>query len=98
MLDSSMLTFPQHRSAGQEDRKHGNIVDDLVDRNEPALLHVRIESSARGELDQVAILGIGPGTPKRLQLLVDDLPDVLWSAARLTHRGGVGYDFHRRRD
>ena len=69
----SMLTFPQHRRAGQEDREHGNVVDDLVDRDEPALLHIRIESGAGVEFDQdLDSRGFPRSAPKRLRLLLDD--------------------------
>ena len=32
MLNRSMLPFAQNRGAGQENRKHRDVVDDLVDR------------------------------------------------------------------
>ena len=30
---------------GKKDREHRNIVDDLIDRDEPALLHVRVRQN-----------------------------------------------------
>ena len=54
MLDIAMLAFAQHCCPGQEDRKHRYVVDDLIDRDEPALLHVRVEP---GAILQVSVNG-----------------------------------------
>ncbi len=91
-----MLPLAQDGGAGQEDRQHRDVVDHLVDGDEPTLLHVRIEARARVELgERLGLLAAG-GRPEGLHRIVDDLLNIAGPASRLAHRRGVADDLDRR--
>ena len=98
MLDRPMFAFAQDGGAGEEDREHRNVVDDLVDRDEPTLLHIWVEARARDKPHQFPILSLASSGPKRFSFLRYNFLNIRWTPARLTHRGRVGDDLDRRGD
>src|SRR5262249_17984834 len=86
----SVLTLAQHRRTGEEDAEYRDVVDDLVDGDEPALLHVRIEPGAGVERDDVVIRRVVASGPERLYFPVHDVADVFRPAAGLAHPGSIG--------
>src|SRR5215470_11047918 len=68
MLDRALLALADERSSGQDYGEHGEIVDDLHHRVEPARLQVRVELCAGHDLDR----GKRVGRPR--QAPADDCP------------------------
>jgi hypothetical protein len=48
MLERAMFAFPDQSSAGEDDRQHGDVVAELHDRSEPALVELGVETGTYG--------------------------------------------------
>src|SRR3974390_1001743 len=96
MLERAVLALAQNGGAGEKNGEHGDVVDDLIDRHEPALLHVRIEAGSTLEPDQVPVARTVSVTPEGLNFARHDLVDVSRSPTRLAHGRRIGRDFNRR--
>src|SRR5215471_10940178 len=73
MLDRALLALADERGSGQDHGEHGEIVDDLHHRGEPARLQVRVELCARDYFDRQAHQSFAPG---------DELCDVVGLSRR----------------
>src|SRR5215813_10034315 len=94
MLDRALLALADERGSGQDHGEHGEIVDDLHHRGEPARLEVRVELCARDYFDRQAHQSFAPGD--ELGDVVDDhVLDVGHAIKRLGHGGGIYVDLNR---
>ena len=97
-----MLALANERGAGQDDREHRDVVDDLHHRSEPFRLEIGVEHDAEGEVDRLnfrsargcggscSACGVG------LHHLVDDLLQVGAAVASLGDRRRVHIDLQAR--
>ena len=94
MLQIAVLPLAQHRGAAEENRQNRDIVDDLVDRDEPALLHVGIEARPGFQLRHRRVIALATALPEGIDRAGDDALDVARATAGLAHGGRVGDDFN----
>ena len=95
MLDGALLALADQRRTGQDHGDHGEIVDDLHHRSEPARLQIRIELCMRNHLDQ----STRQSFPSRHELghIVDDhVLDVGHPVEGLGNRGCIDVDLNGR--
>ena len=97
-----MLALANKRGAGQDNREHGDVVDDLHHRSEPFRPEIGVEHDAEGEVDRLnfrsargcegscSTCGVG------LHHLVDDLLQVGAAVAGLGDRRRVHIDLQAR--
>ena len=102
MLDRPMLALANERGAGQNDREHGDVADDLHHRGEPFRLEIGVEHDAESEVDRLnfrsaqgcggscSACGVG------LHHLVDDLLQVGPAIAGLRDRRRIHIDLDAR--
>ena len=97
-----MLALADERGAGQYDREHGDVVDDLHHRGEPFRLEIGVEHDADGEVDRLNFRsagGCGGSSGVRgvgLHHLVDDLLQVGPAVAGLGDRRRIHVDLEAR--
>src|SRR5262245_25734452 len=95
MLDRALLTLADERGSGQDHGEHGEIVDDLHHRGEPARLEVRVELCAGHDLDRGAHQSLASGDELR-DIVDDDVLDVGHAIEGLGHGSGIYVDLNRR--
>src|SRR5262249_48032864 len=95
MLDRALLALADERSSGQDYGEHGEIVDDLHHRVEPARFQVRIELCAGHDLDRGTHQSFASGDEFR-DVVDDDVLDVGHAIEGLGHGGAIYVDLNRR--
>ncbi|VTR66315.1 hypothetical protein DESC_480025 [Desulfosarcina cetonica] len=83
VFDGAVLAFADQGRAGQDDRKHGDVVDDLHDAAEPGAGQVGVEFHADGLADGRP--GIAGGLEEIGDFGVDDAADVTRADKGLGH-------------
>ena len=97
-----MLALANERGAGQNDREHGDVVDDLHHRCEPFRLEIGVEHDAEGEVDRLNFRSAGgcggscSACGVGLHHLVDDLLQIDPAVAGLSDRGRIHIDLEAR--
>ena len=95
MLDGAVLALANQRRTGQDDRQHGDLVDDLRQAAEPGLLQRRVEACA--QLQAHRRLGAGAvALHELLHLAQHHLLDEATAVEGLAHAGGVGVELDLR--
>src|SRR5262249_34576805 len=94
MLDRALLALADERSSGQDHGEHGEIVDDLHHRGEPARLQVRIELCTGHDLDRGTHQSFASADELR-DIVDDDVLDVGHAIERLGHGSGIYVDLNR---
>src|SRR3546814_10294459 len=93
MLDRAMLTLTDQRRARQYERQKGDLVDDLRQPAEPALVQGRVEPGAQFQVDrQSAAAAIT--LHELIGFAKDDLLDVTAPGKGLRHARRVGVELH----
>src|SRR5262249_56689086 len=93
MLDRALLALADERSSGQDYGEHGEIVDDLHHRVEPARFQVRIELCAGHDLDRGTHQSFASGDEFR-DVVDDDVLDVGHAIEGLGHGGAIYVDLN----
>ena len=95
MFDGAVLALADQRRAGQDDRQHGDAVDELHHRAEPHRAQIRIEEDAHFEVG-----GQGGDCTMALHegryLAIDDVLHIAVADESLRHAGGVDVELDRR--
>src|SRR5215470_16591878 len=95
MLDRALLALADERGSGQDYGEHGEIVDDLHHRGEPARFQVRVELCAGHDLDRRTHQPLASADELR-DVVDDDALDVGHAIEGLGHGSGIYVDLNRR--
>src|SRR5262245_9686334 len=62
MLDRTLLALANQRGSAEDDGEHGQTIDDLYDRVEPAWHHVGIEHASDDQIDRCFAAAFTPSS------------------------------------
>ena len=96
MLDGAMFTFADEGRAGQDDRQHGDVIDDLGQRAEPGLFQIRVVARAQIQVHRRRSAA-AVTQDKIVDLAQGDLLDIFAAHESLRHAGGVNIQLNGRR-
>ncbi len=96
VFDGAVLPLPDQCRARQDDRQQSDLIDDLHQRAEPALVECGVESCTQCQLHRQGLRP--PITPDKLvHFTHDDLLYIGIAGKGLTHAGGVDIELQRGR-
>ena len=84
VIHGPMLTLAHHSCACEDDREHGDVVDDAHHARKPARRHVGVESDTDGEVHGRLGDRLGP-LHETVDFVIDDLGGVARSDSGLNH-------------
>ena len=95
MFQCAAFPFADQRGAGEDDRQHGDIVDQLHNGTEPALSQIRVETVARHQNGKLFGTGIVPH--KGIYLFIHYLLNVSGAGKSLRHARCIDIQLQFRR-